>query len=646
MAYWPDTGTGVDTQPARKPVQSTIRKYFTEGGIGQPPTVPGGDWFNQMTNEVLNVLEEAGIGPSKTEDDQLRQAIKKIINEKISQLGDFQSRCTAAELPLKQFPIGRRVLVSDRDDAAFDIVDGGVFNGFDILDAGSGNTAVLVLDRPTPIHFGAKGNKVDDDSDSLERWLNCSYGALYGLGKDYKVTRKLDATQSTFKRLVGDGMTFWSEFGTLSAETVILDLKERPTGQPYLEKVYFDCLDPDSAESEVLSTGETFNWVAKSWLVSLYASEGITLENCRFYRHKLPYRVNGVPGDVFKKGSKTRIFDCWHIECRASGGVTGSGVVTLCDAVEVHNNFYWLGGEATFPSNRRLSISANIVFLPGTPAIDVGGSLGALTDTVQVTTNITFGRDPIVCELGTKVTLISSNICVVTSNNPNGVGIGVTSDFAGGQSIDTLKIEGNQISHYNDLSTIAQYSHGIKVNANASTIARVDVTDNTAYGPRLCVQVDSNATDCDVSNNNGYQCYRGAVLNCSGTANRNKFTSLGGSPQVGGYGIGVFGGGVMKLKDNDTAHFEKDYRFEGALDRYQLLTPIHDHASIADVIQLANHTGFLYFEGVRGTGTDPFLANYKRGSTKINSAPSAGGYIGFIAVGDGGPMKGYGAIQA
>lgn len=78
MAYWPDTGTGVDTQPARKPVQSPLRKYFTEGGLGQPPTVPGGDWFNQMTNEVLNVLEAAGIEPSKTDDTQLLAAIRRL----------------------------------------------------------------------------------------------------------------------------------------------------------------------------------------------------------------------------------------------------------------------------------------------------------------------------------------------------------------------------------------------------------------------------------------------------------------------------------------------------------------------------------------------------------------------------------------
>lgn len=74
--YWPDTQTGVDTEPARKPVASAVRKFFTEGGLGQPPTVPGGDWFNQITNEMLNVLEEAGLDPSKGDDDQLLQSIK------------------------------------------------------------------------------------------------------------------------------------------------------------------------------------------------------------------------------------------------------------------------------------------------------------------------------------------------------------------------------------------------------------------------------------------------------------------------------------------------------------------------------------------------------------------------------------------
>ncbi|GJB59026.1 hypothetical protein [Aeromonas caviae] len=76
--YWPDTQTGVDVEPARKPVASAVRKFFTEGGLGQAPTVPGGDWFNQITNELLNVLDAAGIDPSKTDDDQLLQAINGI----------------------------------------------------------------------------------------------------------------------------------------------------------------------------------------------------------------------------------------------------------------------------------------------------------------------------------------------------------------------------------------------------------------------------------------------------------------------------------------------------------------------------------------------------------------------------------------
>lgn len=76
--YWPDTNTGVDTEPARKPVASAVRKFFTEGGAGQAPTVPGGDFFNQLTNELLNVLAAAGIDPSKVDDDQLAESVQLI----------------------------------------------------------------------------------------------------------------------------------------------------------------------------------------------------------------------------------------------------------------------------------------------------------------------------------------------------------------------------------------------------------------------------------------------------------------------------------------------------------------------------------------------------------------------------------------
>lgn len=80
--FWPDTGTGVDVEPARKPVAAAVRKFFTEGGVGVPPTVPGGDWFNQITSELLNVLAAAGIDPSKADDDQILQAINSLIDSR------------------------------------------------------------------------------------------------------------------------------------------------------------------------------------------------------------------------------------------------------------------------------------------------------------------------------------------------------------------------------------------------------------------------------------------------------------------------------------------------------------------------------------------------------------------------------------
>lgn len=78
--YWPDRGSGVSDEPARRPVASAVRQYFTEGGIGQSPTIPGSDWFNQITNELLNLLAASGITPDKATDDQVLAAINHLIS--------------------------------------------------------------------------------------------------------------------------------------------------------------------------------------------------------------------------------------------------------------------------------------------------------------------------------------------------------------------------------------------------------------------------------------------------------------------------------------------------------------------------------------------------------------------------------------
>ncbi|MGL4886377.1 MAG: hypothetical protein ACRC4V_08555 [Aeromonas veronii] len=82
MAYWIDTGTGVSTDPGTTAVISAIRQYATEGGQGVSPTIPGAEWFNMMTGEVLAVLQEAGISPDKANQAQLVEAIKKVISDR------------------------------------------------------------------------------------------------------------------------------------------------------------------------------------------------------------------------------------------------------------------------------------------------------------------------------------------------------------------------------------------------------------------------------------------------------------------------------------------------------------------------------------------------------------------------------------
>lgn len=79
MAYWIDTGTGTSTDPGTTAVISAVRQYATEGGIGVPPTIPGAEWFNMITDEVLAVLDLAGISPDKASHTQLRDAIKLVV---------------------------------------------------------------------------------------------------------------------------------------------------------------------------------------------------------------------------------------------------------------------------------------------------------------------------------------------------------------------------------------------------------------------------------------------------------------------------------------------------------------------------------------------------------------------------------------
>lgn len=188
--FWPDRGSGVDIEPARQPVASAVRQYFTEGGAGQPPTVPGGDWFNQITNELLNVLTAAGIEPSKVDDSQLLQAIgllsdSGLRNDLSSSYGStYIGECPdISSLRLLAGGVGKKVTVSSYNSgwaaSATPPTGGGKFRWVEdntLVDDGvfifnqpgaSGAWVRQYQKKVTPHLAGAKGDNVDDTAAML-----------------------------------------------------------------------------------------------------------------------------------------------------------------------------------------------------------------------------------------------------------------------------------------------------------------------------------------------------------------------------------------------------------------------------------------------------------------------------------------------
>lgn len=76
--YWVDTDTGTSAAPTPPSVISPTKKFFTEGDIGEQPTIPGAFWFNMVQEELLGVLTLAGLTPDKSDLNQVSKAIQSI----------------------------------------------------------------------------------------------------------------------------------------------------------------------------------------------------------------------------------------------------------------------------------------------------------------------------------------------------------------------------------------------------------------------------------------------------------------------------------------------------------------------------------------------------------------------------------------
>lgn len=76
--YWLDNNTGISTAPTPPAVTSLTKRFFTNGGLGEQPSIPEDFWFNMVQEELLGILTLAGITPDKSDLNQVAKAIQSI----------------------------------------------------------------------------------------------------------------------------------------------------------------------------------------------------------------------------------------------------------------------------------------------------------------------------------------------------------------------------------------------------------------------------------------------------------------------------------------------------------------------------------------------------------------------------------------
>ncbi len=85
--YHVDNRTGVSTMPDIPPTESAVPQWFTEGGPGEEPTIPGSATWNIWQAELLNILVAAGVAPDKFKLNQIAESINILIEQGIGNAG-------------------------------------------------------------------------------------------------------------------------------------------------------------------------------------------------------------------------------------------------------------------------------------------------------------------------------------------------------------------------------------------------------------------------------------------------------------------------------------------------------------------------------------------------------------------------------
>ncbi len=266
-------------------VTSTADKNgeWTNGNVaaGIAPTILEAGWLNSIQREILGVLVEAGIAQDKNNDNQLKDAIKKIISggnyaTKTEVNGKLAKDQNGADIPNKDTFI-KNLGLPELLDKKFDKTGGKITGQTDIESPG-GRTQTLKAKAGTSVYqelylqdtFAAwwgitAGNKLSLENRITGNTLTIGTDGFKIDGKNIATTDQLFGVGQTYKNLTsGRQNKVW--YTNTDSKPRIIHVESNRTGTQY----------PFSIDIQIIDTGGQnrgdYRWTAADEVVSLTAT--------------------------------------------------------------------------------------------------------------------------------------------------------------------------------------------------------------------------------------------------------------------------------------------------------------------------------------------------------------------------------------
>ena len=518
--------------------------------------------------------------------------------------------------------------------------------------AGTGAVPTTVQEKlresVSVVDFGAVGDGVTDDTAAIALAFNSGAATVVFPAAVYATTAPVVATNPALDYVIGQGATLKSISSGLASLKYILDFGTNSIPVNISGLTFtVDAVDTAASTLAITWHGGTFPYSFKNYQGGLSAVEGSHIHDCKFINLFDALYVGGASALAY--GATTKVVDNFF----TANNITLT--IIYCNNVEFSGNVAYLGSEVTFPSNKNLVITNNTLFLPTTPCIDVGGSATVSCDKIIISDNIAYGRDGIVVENGAHDITIQGNQCYSTSDSPNGVGVGVTTN-TGGQEIFRLIISGNSILRFNDANgTTGQYAYGVYIDANIDkSIEVVSIHNNTILSPLYGIYFEAFDTtpiaqNLHITDNIITDIRNTGIIGIIATLASISRNHLVSNTTVG-TSVGILLSSITKgiVKDNTTRDFlTTHYKLDGVMGDV-VLDSCDNNAPFGKLVTIGgSYSGSQTITNTKfpGGGT-PAVGTWTQGSNIINPIPASAGYFGAVCTvtGTPGTWQAYGLI--